>query len=436
MFLCIATTCLFSQCGEDKDNDKHHGGDNKEWVEDESFADSRTIIVYVVAENSIWNYATQEHVEDITDSCDITEIISGVRTARLKKNDKVVVYLDDDKAPRIFSVDRDVKGIKFADLVPEYKYDEDVNSASAEQFSKVIDYVKAKHPADSYGLVLWSHGSGWIPSTYEEDNVPKQNRSFGVDNGDNTLSNVGNQMSITDLAKVLEEKGGVDFVFFDACFMQTIELDYELRRAAKYVIGSPAEIPGPGADYRKVIPAMFKKDEYARQIVEAYYDGYKTNSRYGVIVSAVDENKLDGFASYMKTVVANNAPALFNAANSSTLNYYNHSKFKKSDIYYNKPDFYDIQGVMLNALDTDAYAQWREEFDKVVVKNLFTSWWFTLFPNPIANMKVIPEQCGGVSMFLPMVEKYNWEGYVEQSNELEWGKYVWNGITSKTGVEE
>lgn len=426
MLVCIATVCLFTSC--------HRNDESKENIVDESLADSRTVLFYMVAENSLWSYATSEHVESYNDSCDVTEIISGIRKSHLKKGDKVVVYLDDIEKPRIFALDRNVKGIKFHDLTPEYVYNEDVNSSSANQFSKVMDYVQAKYPASSYGIVFWSHGSGWIPSTYSKDYTANRRRSFGIDNGYNSASNVGNQMSITDMAKVIEEKGGVDFVFFDACFMQTIELCYELRRATKYVIGSPAEIPGLGADYRNVIPAMFKNEDYARHIVDAYYEAYRDNSNYGVIISAVDASRLDDFASYMRTVVANNAPRLFNVANYATFNYFNYERYRKKEPYYNKPDFYDIKGIMLNALDADDFTRWEEEFGKVVVKNCFTSTWYSMYPD--LNLSVDAAQCGGVSMFLPLVDRYASDGFVEQSQEMQWGRDVWGDITSLTVADD
>lgn len=434
MFIYVATTCSVSKCDPLGSDGNETTKEETDYKEDESLADSRTVLFYIVAENSLWSYATSEHVESYNDSCDVTEIISGIKKSHLKKGDKVVVYLDDIEKPRIFALDRDVQGIRFADLVPEYMYKEDVNSSSAEQLGDVMDYVQTKYPASSYGIVFWSHGSGWIPSTYSEDRTANRRRSFGIDNGHNTASNFGNQMSITDMAKVLEEKGGVDFVFFDACFMQTIELCYELRRATKYVIGSPAEIPGLGADYRKVLPAMFKSEDYARHIVDAYYEEYRDNSQYGVIISAVDVSRLGDFASYMKTVVANNASRLFNVANSATLNYFKYDRYRNSNTYYKKPDFYDIKGIMYNALDAEAFAKWQEEFDKIIVKNCFTSWWFSIYPN--SSVTVDAAQCGGVSMFLPLVDRYVWDGYVEQSQEMEWGRDVWGNVTSQTIAED
>ena len=45
-----------------------------------------------------------------------------------------------------------------------------------------------------------------------------------------------------------------DFIMFDACFMMSVEVAYEVRNYTDYYIGSPTENPGPGAPYDKVVP--------------------------------------------------------------------------------------------------------------------------------------------------------------------------------------
>ena len=37
------------------------------------------------------------------------------------------------------------------------------NSCSTPVLSTVINDIEKKFPANSYGLILWSHGSGWYP---------------------------------------------------------------------------------------------------------------------------------------------------------------------------------------------------------------------------------------------------------------------------------
>ena len=51
-------------------------------------------------------------------------------------------------------------------------------------------------------------------------------------------------MNIEDLKSVLQKAPHFDFIMFDACFMQSVEVAYELRDYCDYYIGFPAENPG------------------------------------------------------------------------------------------------------------------------------------------------------------------------------------------------
>lgn len=415
MLLCIVATCLFSACHDDDEKKE------PEYVADETMADSRTILVYMVAENSLSQYCRE----------DIQEMLDGVNASKLKKGDNLVIYLDGSSIPRIYHLNG-TDTVSYFSLDPEYsklkpvkEYKEDVNSASADVLGEVVDYVKEKYPAQSYGLVLWSHGSGWIPSTNYDDNHAKHRKTFGIDNGNNSPgSNVGNQMNIPAMARVLEKKCYFDFMFFDACFMQCIEVDYELRKCAKYVIGSPAEIPGPGADYKTLIPAMFKDKDYAKLMVETYHKTYENDYTYGVVLSAVNEAALENFASYMKTVCKEKRSSLMSLDMDNVLNYFNYQRYG----YNNMPDFVDIKGVAKNALDEEAYSVWQSEFDKIIEASMFTSTWYSQYPN--CSMSVDAEQCGGVSMFVPLEWRYSYHGYSYPNlyMDTEWGKYVWENL--------
>ena len=65
--------------------------------------------------------------------------------------------------------------------------------------------------------------------------------------------------------------------------MQSVEVAYELRDCSEYFIGSPTEIPGPGAPYKGVVPEMFDETNLATNIAEAYY-GYYENLIQGLLL--------------------------------------------------------------------------------------------------------------------------------------------------------
>lgn len=398
MFLFIVATCSFSACSKDDETPPIVS----------PYVESRTVMVYMVAENSlnknVW--------------ADVQEMLVGMNNDTLSANDRLVIYLDDVKLPRIYVVDKTTKITQFSELVPVMTYENDVNSSSAEQLGTFIDYVKSNYPAESYGLVMWSHASGWTPSNFSGDmysETPTKRKSFGVDNGKNTTNNNGNQMNIDDMASVLQGNA-FDFIFFDACVMQTIEVAYELRDAAKWLIASPAEIPASGANYETMTRAMFLKDDYVNQMLTVYKQEY--SNAYGIVVSAVNTEALDDYAAYMKSVVAAHRSEMLNLNISSMLNYIRYGSWTTTS-----PDFLDMQGIMLKVLDDEEYAQWKGNTDKLITC-VHTGRWYSGYPK--STITIDDAQCCGMAMFIPFEKyTYSYESFNEKYLKTSWAKAVW-----------
>ena len=265
---------------------------------------------------------------------------------------------------------------------------------------------------------MWSHASGWTPSNFSGDmysETPTKRKSFGVDNGKNTTNNNGNQMNIDDMASVLQGNA-FDFIFFDACVMQTIEVAYELRDAAKWLIASPAEIPASGANYETMTRAMFLKDDYVNQMLTVYKQEY--SNAYGIVVSAVNTEALDDYAAYMKSVVAAHRSEMLNLNISSMLNYIRYGSWTTTS-----PDFLDMQGIMLKVLDDEEYAQWKGNTDKLITC-VHTGRWYSGYPKSI--IAIDDAQCCGMAMFIPFEKyTYSYESFNEKYLKTSWAKAVW-----------
>ena len=388
----IAATCSFFACSDDDAIPSPPP----------PYAESRTVMVYMVAENSLNGNAT----------ADVGEMLLGMNNDTLYAGDKLVIYLDDVKLPRIYVIDKTTKKILLSELEPVWKYDEDVNSSSATQLAAFIDFATTHYPADSYGLVMWSHASGWIPSTYNGDKSLSMRKSFGVDNGRNNTNNSGNQMEISDMANALDGYA-FDFIFFDACLMQNIEVAYELRHSAKHIIASPAEIPAPGANYKTLMKVMFRKDDYVSQMLSAYELEYRKT--YGLVISSVDTSELDDFAEYMKGIVDEHRSDLLALNASSLLNYMHWGQWRND-----YPDGLDMQGVMLNVLNEEEFTAWKEKADKIFTC-MQNGRWYSSYQS--VN-KIDAAQCCGVSMYIPF-EKYAFCSFRDAYLNTSWAKAVW-----------
>ena len=209
----------------------------------------RTVLMYVVADNNLSSFA-----ED-----DLEEVRLGM--ANVPATTALFVYMDKAYGnPQLLKF-RNVNGDVREEVVKEY---EDRNSTGVEETQEVFQDVfeNPAYQAESYALIYWSHCDGWIPYP-----LPSS-RWIGQDAG-----NGDNRMNLSDFKEIMSQAPHFDFIMFDACFMQSIEVAYELRDYANYYIASPTETPGPGAPYDAVLPYIAQEGASAA-LADAYFNVY------------------------------------------------------------------------------------------------------------------------------------------------------------------
>lgn len=135
-----------------------------------------------------------------------------------------------------------------------------VNSASRAAFSRVLNDVVLGFPASDYGLVMFSHGSGWLPAgTY------RTTRSVAMDGED--------EFDLGAFADGIPD-GQFRFIVFESCLMAGVEVAYELRNKTGYLLASSAEIVSPGfmPVYDKLLGSLFRPEPDLTGFASAYYD--------------------------------------------------------------------------------------------------------------------------------------------------------------------
>ncbi|KAA6319999.1 hypothetical protein EZS27_030172, partial [termite gut metagenome] len=152
-------------------------------------ANGRTVLVYMAADNSLSSFAGE----------DFNEMIEGFAEIG---NDagNLIVYWDDKTQPRLIRIQKNKEGQVISQVIHTYG---DQNSVDVNVMQEILSRTFNNFPANSYGLVLWSHGDGWGPPDWKVTS-----RSFGQDGSD--------KMNISDLRNVLEDYH-FDFILFDAC---------------------------------------------------------------------------------------------------------------------------------------------------------------------------------------------------------------------------
>lgn len=251
---------------------------------------TRTVLVYIMGDNSLSDFS----------SSDISEMEAGMSNVDATKYN-LLIYVDTyGSTPKLIKLDKNSSGKVIETVVKAY---DEQTSTDETVMKSVFSSVFSAYPAESYGLVLWSHGEGWIPFSNSTSKAITS-RWIGQDTNGGTTDN---RLNISTLASVLSTAPHFDFVLFDACFMSSAEVLYDLRSYADYFIGSATEIPGPGAYYTDAVPAMFATSNDAEKVADSYYNYYKNlyaagdnlsddNWTAGVSITLVKANELENLA--------------------------------------------------------------------------------------------------------------------------------------------
>lgn len=352
-------------------------------VPDESDIYESTAIVYWLGDNSLSSYAEK----------DIEELVQG--KDKIPTDCKIVIYVDKRNSfPVIYHMDAK-NGLQ---VWKQFTKEEDCTD-SLTLLNNLKSIVKS-FPAKKYGLTFGSHGSGW---------VWQQRRALGPD-----VTPSENYLNIPTLRGILEQLPHFSYIFFDVCFMQSIEVAYELRNETDWLVGSPAEIPAAGAPYHLITEALCKGDVFS--IVESYDNYYPTENFNGVLLSAINCSKLEDFATstsmYIEKVFSNRQT--IPSTEEQNIQKYS-SKFSSYTYCY------DMNSAMSKILSPEDYDLWVKAFEETVpLRKKNIGRWTT---NYICNNPTIydPEHFGGISMYIP---KDDYEGNIKNAElqHFQWYK--------------
>lgn len=345
---------------------------------------ARTVLVYIAGNNSLGQFDY--------DSRDILEMIEGMKDTEGTDNNLLVYYAGYKKTAKLIRLLKNGNGEVRQETVMDY---EDHNSVDVDVMKDVLRTSFSRYPAKSYGIVFWSHGEGWL--TYPQESPTT--RWWGQDIGSGDA-----RMNISDLREALSVAPHFDFMLFDACFMQSVEVAYDLKEYTNYYISSPTEIPGPGAPYQKVVPALFSKTAAEINIAEAYWGFYADEQLYtgdlsrdweagdpwtaGVSMSVVKTSMLEQLADKTKQIL----PKYIKEGrwiNTSGILCYDRRLSK----YY-----YDFDGLMHSLLnvESDEYKSWRQVYDSTVI------YWQTTPKNYSSSVGSFSmEGSQGLSIYIP-----------------------------------
>ena len=294
-------------------------------------------------------------------------------------------------------------------------FDENTVAASASMIEEVLTYAKTKFPARSYGMLISSHGTGWIPyspdsdknyssffrrSSSQHDEFPLT-KSIGAHYDGSSSNSI--EINIPDLAKAIPMH--LDYIIFDACYMGGIEVAYELKDKCDKICFSQTEILAEGMDYKSLLSSLFDFNEIdLLGIAENYFDQYKNQSgiHRSATISVVDCKKIESLSQIV-------------AKHSETINKLAKSNERKSVQGYFRSSahgvFYDLQDIIIKS---GANKDELEELNKALVNCVLCKYATEEF---MATF-LINNHCG-LSMYLPDYDRYILNDYYKS---LKWNK--------------
>jgi len=403
---------------------------------------TRTILVYMVAENSL-SYGNF-HMKDLS------EIVAAQND--IPESCQLLIYVDDTTAPRLYALEHNSSTETGTRLLKQW--DDDLDSCDPNVLSDLMKIVTALYPSKGYGLVFWSHGNAWLPATraqkiedgsmfaFGEDfqnndttnlsvpdsqwsltaqNSSERKRTIGIDNEANKYTNTGSKMEISELRQALEGFPMLDFLMFDACFMQTIEVAYELRNVAHYIIASPAEIPNPGAPYDCIVAPMCAPTADVEAVIDEYYSHYADSAvfidsrslyRHGAVLSVVDGTAVDDLQTETKRMIERYASNEEDTGLTGVLRYFPLS-------LQSIPEYFDMKSYMRHIITSDSdWEEWLRVFNQAVPYRRTTPFWFTSYTG---RYMYIGDEAdfGGISMFVPQPGSY-YETLLNQFKQTSW----------------
>lgn len=250
-------------------------GCSKNESEPDSLPTQKTVIVYISANNDL-KYSALKSIDQM-------------ETAYLPKFGNLLVYVKTDRySSHILRIKSNNEiGIIKSDTLISYEFQ---NASDPDFMKKVFEDMMKISPSKEYGLILWSHGTAWLPKS---GNI--KTKSIGYDRGIET--------DISDLKYIIPDN--ISYIIFDACYMSSIEVIYELKDKANYIIASNSEILNTSFPYQKVVPYLFGELSDLKEICRQYYAFY--NAKEGLerscTISLVKTEELDNLAKESRSII-------------------------------------------------------------------------------------------------------------------------------------
>lgn len=369
------------------------------------------------------------------------EDMQTVVAQRSMKDERIMVFMATSEREAVLFELKKQNGRCLTDTLRRYS---DRPFTSRQWLTSLFSEVMTLAPASRYGMVVGCHGMAWVPvqgqrnarkrlgsqekideedNLYKEERIDEENNLYkkeridkeglykeekidkeGVPNdlmhfevqGPVTTRFIGGtypetQIETTDLADAMADAGfHTEYILFDACYMSSVEVAYELKDVTHYLIASPTEVISYGFPYITMGKHLLGTPNY-KGIVDSFISFYSSyNLPYGT-VAVTDCTQLDALAAITQQINAAAAEPT-NAASEGKLNTTRSGKNVPNGVQimdgYSPTLFYDLGHLMsLKDAGTVLTAAFAEQLDKTVPYKGHTDQYFTALKDTPVDIK-------------------------------------------------
>lgn len=222
---------------------------------------------------------------------------------------KLLVYKYTGDGPGLYEVTKESGRRTFSLL---RRYDKSELSIDPKRVSEVLSDALEEYPGVESNLFFWGHGNGWVnPNKYSNTVISNLAQAdgngiqqsvempelygFGGEYVDETKRKT-DYVDLDLLAAAIPDRM-FDMIWFDCCYMSSIEVAYQFRNKCNTFVAYPTEIMAEGLPYNLVIPKIAGATPDRCAAAKALYDYYTgKQSPEPVTVAVMDMGKIEDVA--------------------------------------------------------------------------------------------------------------------------------------------
>lgn len=365
------------------------------------------------------------------------EDMQTVVAQRSMKDERIMVFMATSEREAVLFELKKQNGRCLTDTLRRYS---DRPFTSRQWLTSLFYEVMTLAPASRYGMVVGCHGLAWVPVQGQRNARKRLGSQERIDEGDNlykeerideeelykeeridkegepndimhfevqgpvTTRFIGGtypetQIETTDLADAMADAGlHTEYILFDACYMSSVEVAYELKDVTHYLIASPTEVISYGFPYITMGKHLLGTPNY-KGIADSFISFYSSYYLPYGTVAVTDCTQLDALAAIAQQINAA-AEEPTNAASAKQINAAAEGKLNTATSGKNAPNgvqimdgysptlFYDLGHLMsLKDAGTVLTAAFAEQLDKTVPYKGHTNQYFTALKDAPVDIK-------------------------------------------------